>query len=214
MAKIRIIIADDHPLIRIGLKDLIGRDSALTVSAEAADGEELLDVLSRRPCDVILMDISMPRMDGLAALGAVSRHYPDIKVLVLSIFKDYAHFHAVMNLGAAGYMTKDDAPEQLIPAIKQIVKGRKYVSSSVTALLVERELRPAESAENPSLEILSRREKQILSRIAAGLSNKIIASELNLSVRTVEHHRAHLTAKLGFKDTASLVKYALAKNLA
>lgn len=210
---VKIIIADDHPLVRVGIKELIHKDPALTVVGEAGDGGRLLELLSAKKCDLVVADISMPEMDGLAAVRKIRREYPRVKILILSMMKDYHHFHELMSAGALGYMVKDDAPEQLPLAIKTILKGKRYVSSSVTKVLVDREVRSLDGGGMPSLEILTKREKQILAMIAQGKANKNIAGKLDISVRTVEHHRANLTDKLGLKDTASLVKYAIAKGL-
>lgn len=213
MAKSKIILADDHSLVRGGLKELIHKDPDLTVVAEAEDGQKLLDLLPSTKCDLVVADISMPNMDGLTAIKAIHQKYPKIKILILSMLKDYLHFQTVMANGASGYMVKDDASEELVTAIKIILKGKKYVSPSVTTMLVEREVRSAEEGDAPSLEILTDREKEILMLITNGMANKNIASKLNLSIRTVEHHRSNLTDKLGIKNTASLVKYALSKGL-
>ena len=212
MVKSKVIIADDHSFVRVGLKELINKDSELTVVAEVKNGQELLEILTHKKCDVIVMDISMPEMDGVTALKEIQKKYPQLKTLILSMLKDYPHFHEVMTHGASGYMVKDDAPEQLVSAIKTVLRGKKFVSPSVTTMLADRELRSLDEAV-PSLEILTKREKQILTMIAKSMSNKKIASNLNISIRTVEHHRANLTDKLGLKDTASLVKYALSKGL-
>ena len=128
------------------------------------------------------------------------------------MLKDYPHFKEVMSHGASGYMVKDDAPDLLVSAVKTILRGKKFVSPSVTTMLADRELRSLDDAV-PSLEILTKREKQILSMIAKSMPNKNIAVKLKISIRTVEHHRSNLTDKLGFKDAASLVKYAIAKGL-
>lgn len=213
MDKFRIVIADDHPLIRIGLKDMIQKDPELVVVGEAQNGEELLKILAQSPCDLVVTDISMPKLDGVAVIDRIRHDFPEMKILVLSMLKDYAHFQGVMSRGASGYIVKDDAPDQLIPGIKQVLRGRKYISPSATTLLVERELHSLDQGEMPSLEVLTLREKEILGLIAQGLPNKQIAARLKISVRTAEHHRAHLTDKLGFKDTASLVKYAISKGL-
>ncbi len=213
MAKSKIILADDHSLVRAGLKELIQKDPDLTVVGEAEDGQKLLDLLPSQKCDLIVADISMPNMDGLTAIKVIHQKYPMIKILILSMLKDYQHFQEVMAQGALGYMVKDDASEQLVVAIKTILKGKKYVSPSVTTMLVDREVRGLEETDAPSLGILTEREKEILILIAKGLANKNIASKLGLSTRTVEHHRSNLTDKLGIKNTASLVKYALSKGL-
>ena len=213
MAKSKIIVADDHTFVRVGLKELINKDSELIVIAEAKNGQELLDILERKKCDVIVMDISMPEMDGLTAIRELSEKFKGIKVLILSMLKDYPHFKDVMAHGAWGYMVKDDAPDQLVSAIKTILRGKKYVSPLVTTMLTDREMRSLDEAV-PSLEILTKREKQILAMIVKSMPNKNISTKLKISIRTVEHHRANLTDKLGFKDTASLVKYAMSKGLA
>lgn len=212
MAKSKVIVADDHTFVRVGLKELINKDADLTVVAEAKNGKELLDILSGRKCDMVVMDISMPEMDGVAAIKEIQIKYPKLKILILSMIKDYSHFHEVMAHGASGYMVKDDAPEQLVLAIKMILRGKKYISPSVSTMLVDRQLRSLDEAV-PSLEILTKREQQILSMIVKSMSNKAIALKLKLSVRTVEHHRVNLTDKLGIKDAASLVKYAQAKGI-
>lgn|SRR3989338_7136289 len=212
MAKSKIIIADDHTFVRVGLKELINRDPDLIVVAEAKNGQELLDILADKKCDLVVMDISMPQMDGVTAVKEIHQKYPQLNILILSMLKDYPHFHEVMAHGASGYMVKDDAPDQLVFAIKTILRGKKYVSPLVTTMLAEREIRSLDEAV-PSLEILTKREKQILAMIAKSAPNKNIASKLKISIRTVEHHRANLTDKLGFKDPASLVKYAMAKGL-
>ena len=213
MSKSRIIIADDHTFVRVGLTQLINKDPALTVVAEAKNGQELLDILKKKKCDLIVTDISMPEMDGVVAIKEIHGRYPQLKILVLSMLKDYPHFKEVMAQGALGYMVKDDAPDQLVTAIKTILRGKTYVSPLVTTMLAERELRSLDEAV-PSLEILTKREQQVLAMLAQSIPNKNIAAKLQISIRTVEHHRANLTMKLGFRDPASLVKYAIAKGLA
>lgn len=211
--KTKIIIADDHTIVRVGLKDLVQKDTDLTVVAEAKDGQELLERLSSHRCDLVVADISMPNMDGLTAVKEIHRKYPKVKVLILSMLKDYQHFKELMAHGASGYLVKDDAPEQLVIAIKTILKGNKFVSPSVSKVLVDHQLRSLDDGEIPSLEILTGREQQVLTMIAKGLANKNIAAKLKISIRTVEHHRSNLTDKLGFKTPSALVKYAIDKGL-
>ncbi|MBP6342804.1 MAG: response regulator transcription factor [Candidatus Omnitrophica bacterium] len=213
MTKSKIILTDDHAVVREGLKNLIQKDRALTVVAEAQDGQELLDLLPSHKCDLIIMDISMPNKDGVTALKEIRRKYPKAKVLILSMLKDFQHFEEVMRHGASGYMVKDDAPDQLLLAIKTIIRGNKFVSPSVSKVLVDRQLRSVDDGEVPSLEILTKREQQVLTMIAKGMANKNIAVKLKLSIRTVEHHRANLTDKLGLKTPAALVKYAIDKGV-
>ena len=213
MAEYKIILADDHEILRAGLRSLITQESFLKVVGEAGDGEELLRQLGRVKCDLIVMDLSMPHMDGLAAIKDIRQKFPKIRILVLTMQKDHEHFKYAMGYGASGYLLKDDAYEQLVLAIKMILKGKKFISPSVASLETERFVRSLEETDVPSLEILSKRETEILKLVAGGLANKIIALKLKISIRTVETHRANLTNKLGIKNTANLVKYAFSKGL-
>ena len=213
MADYKIILADDHAILRAGLRSLINKEPAFKVAGEAGDGEELLDQLKSIKADLIVMDLSMPRVDGLAAIKEIRQKFPKIKILVLTMQKDHEHFKRAMMYGANGFLLKDDAYEQLVLAVKMILKGKKFVSPSVATLETERFIRSLDETDAPSLEILSKREKEILKLIARGLPNKAIAVRFKISIRTVETHRANLTNKLGIKNTAGLVKYALSKGL-
>lgn len=213
MAECKIILADDHEILRAGLKSLINKEPFFKVVGEACDGQELLNQLKEVKCDLIIMDLSMPRMDGLSAIKDIRQKFSRIKILVLTMQKDHEHFKHAMTYGAHGYLLKDDAYEQLVLAIKMILKGKKFISPSVATLETERFIRSLDEADIPSLEILSKRETEILKLVAGGLPNKLIASKLKISIRTVETHRANLTNKLGIKNTASLVKYAFSKGL-
>lgn len=209
----RIIIADDHSIVREGLKGVIQQEPPLKVVGEAANGKELLALLGTLKCDLVVMDIAMPEMDGLTALKEIKRRHPGVKVIIFSMLKDYEHFEHARAHGASGYLAKDDAGDELVRAIKTVLQGKNYVSPSVTTLLAGRQLRAMENGESPSIEILTKREKQVLELVAKGLANKNIAAELKISIHTVENHRAHLSDKLGLKNTAALVKYAMAKGL-
>lgn len=213
MNKYKIILADDHEILRVGLKKLIENESALEVVAEAFDGEDLLVKLRSFKCDLVILDLSMPNMDGIAAIKVIRKKYPKVKVLVLTMQKDHEQFKKSITSGALGYMLKGDAYEELILAIKVVLKGKKYISPSVSSLITDRYVRTLDDEENPSLEILSKREKEVLKFTANGLAGKNIAAKLKISIRTVETHRFHLTNKLGIKSTAGLTKYAISKGL-
>ena len=213
MPKYRVILADDHEMLRQGLKSLLDQDPQFTVVAQAKDGEELLEKLKKNECDVIVVDLSMPNMDGIQALKVIKDKYAKIKVLVLTMQKDHEHFKHAMASGASGYLLKDEAFDQLSMAIKMIMRGKEFVSSSIAKLLADRYVRSLDDNESPSLEIITKRELQVLKLIAQGFANKKIASKLNLSIRTIEAHRLNLSNKLSIKNTAGLVKFAMSKGL-
>jgi len=214
MTKYKIVLTDDHGFVREGLKRLIEKEASFEVSDEATDGEDLLEKLKMHKCDVIIMDLSMPKMDGIEALKEVRKKYPKIKVLILSMLKDYKHFEHAMANGASGFMAKDDACDQINIAIKKILNGKKFVSPSVATLLADRLVRSLDEVEAPSLEIFTKREKEVLTLIAGGMASKNVAHKLKISVRTVANHRANICEKLGFRTTAALVKFAISKGLA
>ena len=211
---IKIILADDHEMLRVGLKGLLEKEQDLKVIAQAKDGEDLLEKLSQVKTDCVVMDLSMPNMDGLSALKEIRKKFPKVKCLVLTMQKDTEHFKHAMTAGASGYILKDCAFEQLVMAIKTIMKDKNFISPAISHLIAEQYVRSMDQeADVPSLEILTSREKEILKLVAEGKANKNIASVLKVSIRTVETHRSHLIQKLGLKTPASLVKYAIAKGL-
>ncbi|MCA9401907.1 MAG: response regulator transcription factor [Candidatus Omnitrophica bacterium] len=213
MEEQRIILADDHEMFRQGLRGLIEKDKTFRVVAEARDGHHLLEIMLAQECEVVITDLSMPNLDGMSVIRRIHDQYPQVKILVLTMQKDHEHFKLAMAQGASGFILKEDAFEQLLLAIKIVLMGKQYVSSSVSTILTDRYIRSIDDAQAPSLDLVTRREKQILTLIAKGLANKNIAQKLQLSVRTVETHRANLTNKLGIKSTAGLVKYAISKGL-
>lgn len=206
-------MADDHSILREGLKGLLNKRPEWEIVGEAANGKKLLAMLNLIKCDVVILDISMPEMDGLTALKEITQEFPRIKVLMLSMFNDFSHFERAKTLGAAGYLAKEDAEHELIGAVEKILIGKMYASRSVTSLLAERQIHSMESGKSLSIEILTKREKQVLGLIAKGITNKNIALKLQISIHTVENHRAHLSEKLGLKNVASLVKFAIEKGL-
>ena len=214
MATIRVVLTDDHEMFRSGLKGLLEKQPDFKVVALAQDGEELLEKLNGIKADCVVMDLSMPNMDGLTALKAVRAKFPKIKCLVLTMQKDHEHFKHAMAAGACGYLLKDSAFDQLVLAIKVIMKGKNFISPAISNLIAEQYVRSMDQGgDEPSLEILTAREKEILGCIADGKANKNIAAQLKISIRTVETHRSRLIQKLGLKTTASLVKYAISKGL-
>jgi DNA-binding NarL/FixJ family response regulator len=208
-----VILADDHAMLRAGLRGLLEKSADFKVVAEAGNGEVLLEKLRTMKTDCVVLDLSMPLMDGLETLKELRQRFPKLKVLILTMQKDIDHFKYAMAHGANGYVLKDGAFEQLVMALKLIIKGKSFVSPAISEYITEQYVRSIETSDVPSLEILTNREKQVLALIVKGSANKNIASTLKISIRTVETHRSRLIHKLGIKTAAGLVKYAISKGL-
>lgn len=203
---IRVMIADDHAVVREGLKRIVAGTSDLAVAGEAASGPELLAEVAARPCDVVLMDLAMPGLSGLEALHELRRRHPKLPILILSMYPADQYAVRTLKAGAAGYLNKGSAPEELISAIRKVAAGRRYLSEDVAQCLaahVDNEV------DKPAHERLSDREFQVLCLVAGGRSVTEIAAELGLSVKTVSTFRARVLEKLGLRATADLVRYAL-----
>ena len=200
----RIMLADDHALFRQGLRKIIDGVADLEVAGEAGDGLQLLSILQAMVPHLVIMDISMPRLRGIEALREVKRRHPAVKVLVLSMHREY--LHQALSAGAEGYLLKEDADRELFCAIDRIRHGRTYISPRLREELAEDE----DSVPDP----LSARETEVLNLIATGKSNRDIAATLYISVRTVEAHRATILSKLNIRNTADLVRYAIEKGFA
>ncbi len=209
----RIIIADDHALFRQGLKSLLGARSDLEVIGEAADGLQLLDLLSQSSPDIILLDISMPNLRGIEAIHEIKRAHPSMKILILTMHKDKQYLEQAISAGARGYLLKEDAETELFSAIEKIRRGRIYVSPNLLEELTGDWVLTIRGEPNSPLEFerLTVREKEVLKLIAEGKGSKEIAALLFISARTVERHRANIMDKLGAKKTADLVRHAIQK---
>jgi two-component system response regulator NreC len=214
MSKIRILLCDDHTILREGIRLLLNSQSDLEVVAEAANGREAVDqALALRP-DVILMDIAMPLLNGLEATRQIRREWPEARVLVLTMYESDEYVSQMLEAGAAGYVLKRVAGSELTYAIRAVHQGESFLYPSITKRLVEDYLRRVESGqERASFDGLTDRERQVLQLIAEGHTNKAIADMLSLSVRTVQNHRAHIMEKLGMHDRGELIKYAIQKGI-
>ena len=201
MGRYLILLVDDHILFRQGLKRLIEDISGLEVIGEAGDGLELLSLLNSLTPDMIILDISMPNLRGIEAISRIKTKFPEVKVLILSMHREY--LHQALAAGADGYLLKEDAERVLLAAIEKIRQGKAYISPRLAEEM-------AAVAASP-LEPLSLREREVLKLIAEGKSNREIGDMLFISVRTVECHRASIIGKLNVKNTADLVKYAIQK---
>ena len=207
---IRVLIADDHAVVRQGLKQILGDTPELVVAGEATNGQEVLDKVRAEAWDIVVLDISMPDRSGLDILKELQSERPKLPVLVLSMYSEDQFAVRVLKAGARGYLTKDSAPDDLVKAIRKVVSGGTYVSAFLGEKLAF-EI-GTDSSKLPH-ETLSDREFQVLRLIAAGKSVKEIAAELYLSVKTVSTYRARLLLKMDLETNAELIHYAIQNRL-
>jgi DNA-binding NarL/FixJ family response regulator len=200
------IIADDHPLVRSGIRSLLSTIPGVEVLAEAGNGDELVEWLATIRADIVITDISMPGMDGLDALCEIHRRYPDTRVIVLSMHDDPETVRRAMRAGAAAYLRKDANGFELASAIHSVIKTGSYISAGVAKLLVH-------PGEPRAQDVLTERQLQILTLLATGESSKEIAFTLGISSKTVDVHRGRIMERLGMRDVASLTVYAVRKGL-
>ena len=206
--KLRVLLADDHVTVRHGLKLLVDSQADMTVVSEASDGNAAMQsALALKP-DVIVMDISMPGMNGLAATRALKQQQPSIAIVTLTRHGDDAYVQELLRAGVSGYVLKQSAPSELLQAIRAAAAGGQYLDSALTARMTARLLGRADKVSKPAV-ALSERESEVLRLIASGYSNKEIAGRLRLSVKTVEAHKANAMRKLGLRGRIDIVKYAV-----
>ncbi len=206
-----IILVDDHALFRNGLKLLLGSNNHFRVVAEASNGQEFLDLIDIIPVDIVLMDISMPIMNGIEATELALSKKPDLKVITLSMYGDEAYYNQMMEVGASGFLLKESDIDEVFTALYTVVEGRSYFSQELLQNLIKNYQNSGEKSE--SLSELSEREREIISLICKGLSNIEIGEKLFVSKRTVEKHRANILTKTNCKNTASLVMFAIRNNI-
>lgn len=206
----RILIVDDHAIVREGLKQILAEVDDIEVAGEADCARNALQIARQEPWDLVLMDISMPDRSGLETLELLKSEHPGIKVLMLSMHRETQYAVRALKTGAAGYLNKQSAPDQLVDAIRLVASGKKYISAEVA-----QELASEISGERPSLphEGLSNREYQTLCMIASGLTVSLIADQLALSVKTISMYRARLLKKMQLKNNAELTHYAIKQGL-
>lgn len=207
---IRVLIADDHPIVRQGVQKIIDATSDMRVHGEAIDAPQTLDRACRQPFDVVLLDLSMPGADGLDLLKEIRRQRPQLHVLVLTMHSEEQFAVRALKAGASGYLTKEAVPEELVRAIRTIVAGRRYLSASLSERLAASLVDGAPGAPH---ERLSDREYQVFRRIAAGRASRDISVELGLSVKTVATYRSRVLEKMSMKTNADLVSYAVRNHL-
>jgi len=211
MNKTRIILADDHSVLRSGLKMLLNAQADMDVVGEATNGPEALGLVREQLPDLLILDITMPKTDGLQVLRQVKRTFPSVRVLVLTMHEEEGYLRRALEMGAAGYCPKSAADAELISAIRAVMRGNVYIHPSHAKILLDKMIQPASdsnAASAPPAD-LSERERAVLKLIALGHTNQEVATQLSLSVKTVESYRARGMEKLGLASRAALVRYAI-----
>jgi DNA-binding NarL/FixJ family response regulator len=214
MNKIRVLIADDHAIVRAGLRILIGLEPDLEIAGEAEDGKKAIELARKLKPDVVLMDVAMPRCNGTKATQCITRQSPSSRVLILSAYQDEDTVRSLLQAGASGYLTKHAASGDLVQAIREVKRGNGFFSPAI-ARRMQHQWQHAFTNGTPrehSVE-LTPRENEVLVRIAEGQANKQIGADLGISIKTVEKHRQQVMEKLGIHDIAGLTRYAIAKGL-
>ena len=203
---INILIADDHAIVRSGLRQIIATSGDIAVSAEAAGGAEVLDMLRRIPVDLLLLDMNMPGISGLDLIGRIRIEWPALGILIFSMHNEAQVASRALKAGASGYVTKDSDPNILMTAIRKVAQGGRFIDPSLVDAIV---FRDHSAGDAPPHEILSNREYQVLQRLAAGESINDIARTFSLSAKTVSTHKVRLMRKLGLDNNIDLARYAI-----
>ena len=217
MSSIRIFIAEDHAILREGLRALLASNPDIDIVGEAEDGQEAVQKICKIKPQLVLMDLSMPHMNGTEAISMIKRREPDIKIIALTVHKSHEYVRATLDAKADGYVLKDDTHLQLLTAIKQVIKGNIYLSPGITHRVVsgflDKDAAPADLSRSHSWNMLTERERQVIKLIAEGSKNRDIADSLSVSIKTVEKHRSNLMKKLDLHNASSLTTYAIENNM-
>jgi DNA-binding NarL/FixJ family response regulator len=214
MNGIRVVLADDHGLMRKGVRSVLAQDSSISIVGEAGDGAEAVQLAEALHPDVIVMDIAMPQLNGIEAAAQIARKDKRIGILILSMYSDEEYLLRALSAGARGYLLKDSAEPDLLRAVRAVAAGRTFFSPAIVETLLEDYVhRLQQEGLQDSYDLLTDREKQVLQLLAEGKTNKEAAAILDLGVSTVETHRTNLMQKLGLHNTAELVIYAVRKKI-
>lgn len=214
MRKIRIVLADDHKLMRSGLRVLLEQQTDLTVVGEASDGREAVAMVASQKPDVLVMDIGMPSLNGIEAAAQIVQSHPEISIVMLSMHSDESYVLRALKAGAKGYLLKDSAEADLIRAVHSVAEGKSFFSPAVSKVLLDDYVRKLKrSGTDDPYDLLTPREREVLQLVAEGKSNKDIAQLLNLSVYTVETHRSNIMEKLNLHGVPELILYAVRKGI-
>jgi len=209
--KCKIVLADDHAILRQGIRKIIEGEDNLEVVGEVSDGLELIDFLNNNPANLVLLDISMPNVRGIEAITEVRRSQPGVKVLILTMHNNKEYLYAAIAAGADGYLLKENSDDELLSAIDQVMLGETYISSTLAAEFSEDLMKFYRKNKKLPFEHLTNREREVLKMVAEGNTSREIGDLLYISLRTVEHHRANIMRKMKFRSVADLIKYALDK---
>jgi DNA-binding NarL/FixJ family response regulator len=211
---IRVLLAEDHTIVRKGLRSLLDAEATITIVGEAEDGRQAVEQVEQLLPDVVVMDIGMPGLNGLEATRQIKKRFPDVQVLILTVHTDQEYVLQVLRAGASGYLVKQAAPTDLVSAIQAAHGGGVFLSPSISRTVVEEYVEQAATTEElDSYDKLTDREREVLQLIAEGHSTRQIAAQLHVSGKTVETHRAHLVDKLDLHTTAELTQYAIRKGV-
>jgi two-component system response regulator NreC len=214
MRKIRIMLADDHKLMRGGLRVLLEQQTDLTVVGEASDGREAVTLANSLKPDVLVMDIGMPNLNGIEAASQITQGHPEISIVMLSMHSDESYVLRALRSGAKGYLLKDSAEADLIRAVHAVAGGKSFFSPAVSKVLLDDYVRKLKrSGTDDPYDLLTPREREVLQLVAEGKSNKDVAQLLNLSVYTVETHRSNIMEKLNLRGVPDLILYAVRKGI-
>lgn len=205
----RILLVDDHALVRSGLRMILDAESDLSVVAEATDGHDALAVLNKIPVNLVILDIAMPRMTGLQAAREIQRKHPHVRMLMLSMYDNEQYFFEALKAGASGYVLKSAADRDLLQACRVTLRGEPFLYAGATTALIREYLRRVKDGEGLPDSILTAREEEVLKLIAEGLSAREIAATLGISTKTVDRHRTNTLQKLGLPDRLALTRYAI-----
>ncbi len=211
--KIKILLVDDHQILRDGIRSILKGHRDIEVIGEASNGRTAIKLVDELKPDVVIMDISMPDMNGIDATKRIKEKHPDVKIIALSMHHDRQFLSEIFRAGASGYLIKDSAFDELEQAIRFVMDGKSYINPQIASLLIDSIIKQTPTPSHHGLSLLTERERQVLQLIADGKSTKEIAAELKVSTKTVESHRRQVMGKLNIKSVAELTKFAIREGL-
>ena len=214
MSAITIILADDHAILREGLRLILNKESEFDVVGEASDGKEIIQLVEKLNPDIVVMDITMPKLNGLEATRQIKKKFPEVGIIILTVHETEEYVYQVFQAGASGFLCKKSAHKDLVYAIRSVYEGEYFISPHVSRSVVNEYIsKTGRHTTEDNFESLTEREREILQLIAEGHPNKIISDQLNLSIKTIETHRSNIMQKLGVHNTAGLVRFAIKKGI-